>query len=243
MGDAHLLATLSISDGEIVLRLVVTVLLCGAIGLERESRGQAAGLRTHILVGVGAALFTLVSAYAFQPDDEGTTVDQTRISAQIVTGIGFLGAGTIIRQGLTVRGLTTAAALWIVAAVGMAVGAGYYFGAIAATVIILISLIGFRRLRPGLLTRLRTDFVLLEVLAAEGTELGGVLTALGRQGARVESMESARETDGYEFRLEVLVPPHANLDAAMEEIRRVEGIRAAEARRAGSPFGRASSED
>src|SRR5919198_6376997 len=116
---------LSISDWELVLRLALTVVLCGAIGLEREARAQVAGLRTHILVGLGAALFTLVSAYAFDASEPGTRIDPTRIAAQIVTGIGFLGAGTIIRQGLTVRGLTTAASLWIVAAVGMAAGAGY----------------------------------------------------------------------------------------------------------------------
>src|SRR5436309_13352353 len=109
-------SNLSISDGELILRLALTVALCGAIGLEREARAQAAGLRTHILVGLGAALFTLVSAYGFD-DAPGSSPDPTRIAAQIVTGIGFLGAGTIIRQGLTVRGLTTAATLWVVAAV------------------------------------------------------------------------------------------------------------------------------
>jgi putative Mg2+ transporter-C (MgtC) family protein len=228
---------MSISDGEILLRLGVTVLLCGAIGLERESRGQAAGLRTHILVGVGAALFTLVSAYAFQSSESGTRIDPTRIAAQIVTGIGFLGAGTIIRQGLTVRGLTTAAALWIVAAIGMAVGAGFYFGAVASTVIILISLIGFRRLRPMLMTRLRTDFVVLEVVAGEEAELGDILSALGRQGARVESMGSEQEEDTYVFRFEVLVPPDGDLRPALDEIRGLPHVQSAEASRAGSPHG------
>src|SRR5688572_26721856 len=92
-------SSLDISDGELLARLALTVALCGAIGLEREARAQVAGLRTHILVGLGAALFTLVSAYAFDASDPGVTVDPTRIAAQIVTGIGFLGAGTIIRQG------------------------------------------------------------------------------------------------------------------------------------------------
>ena len=131
---------LDISDWELLLRLGLATILCGAIGLERESRGQAAGLRTHILVGVGSALFTLVSAYAFQADTPGTRIDPTRIAAQIVTGIGFLGAGTIIRQGLTVRGLTTAAALWIVAAIGMAAGAGQWLVAVVGSSVVIFSL-------------------------------------------------------------------------------------------------------
>jgi putative Mg2+ transporter-C (MgtC) family protein len=226
---------MNISDGELLLRLGLTVVLCGAIGLEREARGQVAGLRTHVLVGLGSALFTLVSAYAFIDPDEARRVDPTRISAQIVTGIGFLGAGTIIRQGLTVRGLTTAASLWIVAAVGMASGAGYYLGAAATTAAVLVSLIGFRQIRPLLLSRLRTDFVLLEVEMEEQGEFEPVLAALGRRGVRVEAMDSAREQGLLGFRLELEVPPTAQLEAAIEEIRRMPATRNVEARGAGNP--------
>jgi putative Mg2+ transporter-C (MgtC) family protein len=226
---------LSISDGELLLRLGLTVLLCGAIGVERETRGQVAGLRTHILVGLGAALFTLVSAYAFTSDDPANPVDPTRISAQIVTGIGFLGAGTIIRQGLTVRGLTTAASLWIVAAIGMASGAGYYLGAAATTGAVLVSLIGFRQIRPIVLSRLRTDFVLLEIDMEEQGELGPVLEILGRNGVRVEAMASAREEGLLGYRLEVEAPPTADLDGAIDEIRRMPATRRVEARGGGNP--------
>src|SRR5204862_6922109 len=100
-----------------------------------------AGLRTHLLVSVGAALFTIAGAYGF----ESARVDPTRVAAQIVTGIGFLGAGAIIRQGFSVRGLTTAATLWVVAAVGLAAGAGYYSGAVLATPVVRIAL---WRMRP-----------------------------------------------------------------------------------------------
>jgi putative Mg2+ transporter-C (MgtC) family protein len=220
---------MGISDGELLARLGLTVLLCGAIGLEREARGQAAGLRTHILVGVGAALFTLVSAYGFD-DAPGSEPDPTRISAQIVSGIGFLGAGAIIRQGLTVRGLTTAAALWIVAAIGMAAGAGYYLGAVATTVVILVALIGFRRLRPTLISRLRTDFVLLEVELGTNGQIGDVFSVLGRYGTSVEGMDSEREHDEQALRLELLVPPQVDLESALQEIRRLRGVKRAEAR-------------
>ncbi len=136
----------SLSLEEEVLRLALAAVLGGAVGIERELREHEAGLRTHMLVAVGSALFTLVSAYGFseffaaQEGNRFVPIDPTRIAAQIVTGIGFLGAGAIIRQGPRVRGLTTAATLWAVAAIGLACGAGYYSGAIATTVVVLVAL-------------------------------------------------------------------------------------------------------
>src|SRR5689334_19806728 len=135
----------------ILLRLTVAAALGGSIGLERELRERQAGLRTHLVVCVGSALFTLVSAYAFT----SPRVDPTRIAAQIVSGIGFLGAGAIIRQGLSVRGLTTAATLWLVAAIGMAAGAGYWEGALVATFGAIITLGPLRVLAYRFLVRFR----------------------------------------------------------------------------------------
>ena len=106
---------------DVFIRVIVAAALGGIIGLEREIREHTAGFRTHILVAVGAAAFTLASNYGL----EGTAFDPNRISAQIVTGIGFLGAGAIIRYGATVRGLTTAASLWTVAAVGLLTAQGF----------------------------------------------------------------------------------------------------------------------
>jgi putative Mg2+ transporter-C (MgtC) family protein len=136
----------SLGLDEEVFRIVLAAVLGGAVGIERELREHEAGLRTHMLVAVGSALFTLVSAYGFgeffaaQEGNRFVPIDPTRIAAQIVTGIGFLGAGAIIRQGPRVRGLTTAATLWAVAAIGLAAGAGYYSGAIATTVVVLVAL-------------------------------------------------------------------------------------------------------
>jgi putative Mg2+ transporter-C (MgtC) family protein len=126
-----------------LIRLVVAAALTGVIGLERELDEKAAGLRTHMLVGTGSALFTLVGAYGFSEffgHGKLVSFDPSRVAAQIVTGIGFLGAGVIFRSGFSVRGLTTAASLWLVAAVGMAAGAGFWAGAVLATAVGVVSL-------------------------------------------------------------------------------------------------------
>ena len=178
---------------EVLLRLFVAAVLGGAIGLEREWRERQAGLRTHLVVSVGSALFTLVSAYGF--NDFGARVDPTRIAAQIVTGIGFLGAGAIIRQGLSVRGLTTAATLWLVAAIGMAAGAGYWEGALIATFGALLTLGPLRVLAYRGLVRFRPalDRLLVEIPA--GGSPAPIIDAIERQGARVISLALAQEGD------------------------------------------------
>src|SRR5262249_8293433 len=132
----QLASSLSLNWYEALLRLALAGALGGLIGLERELREREAGLRTHLLVAVGSAPFTIVGAYAVA----SVPTDPTRIAAQIVPGIGFLGAGAILRQGFSVRGLTTAATLWVVAAVGLAAGAGYYSGALITTALVLLAL-------------------------------------------------------------------------------------------------------
>ncbi len=124
---------------EIVIRLVLSVFLSGSVGFERETHGRAAGLRTHILVGVGSTLFMLVSLYIAEVYGGGSA-DPGRIAAQVVTGIGFLGAGTILRFGSSIRGLTTAASIWGVAAVGMSIGCGFFSAALVTTLVILFAL-------------------------------------------------------------------------------------------------------
>ena len=125
------------SDRDVIMRLLLAMVLSGLIGFERERHGRAAGLRTHILVCVGATLVMLTAMHlmGFSETDPG------RFAAQVVSGIGFLGAGTIIRSRASVRGLTTAASLWAVAGVGLAVGSGFFIGAIASTVIMLVVLL------------------------------------------------------------------------------------------------------
>lgn len=127
-----------------LVELGFATLLCGAIGLEREWRQKTAGLRTHWLVGLGSCLYTLLSLHAFG------AVDPSRVAAQIVTGIGFVGGGAILRQGLSVRGLTTAATLWTVGAIGMACGTGSFATATVVTLIALLGLILFDALESRL---------------------------------------------------------------------------------------------
>jgi putative Mg2+ transporter-C (MgtC) family protein len=128
-----------LSDVDFALRLLVTAVLAIAIGLEREWRGHPAGIKTLGLVGVGSCLFSGLGLEIFH-----ATTDPTRIAAQVVTGVGFLGAGAILRQGNEVHGLTTAASIWVVAAIGMAVGFGFYVPAVFTTLLILAMLVLLR---------------------------------------------------------------------------------------------------
>ena len=182
----------SLGWGDTLLRVAVAAALGGAIGLERELDEKAAGLRTHMLVSVGAALFTLVGAYGFA-DLSTASTDPSRVAAQVVTGVGFLGAGVIFRQGFTIRGLTTAASLWIVAAVGMAAGAGYWKGAVIAAGAALVSLRPLEWLKERVIPHraaarmvvdLADDATSGEVLDA--LERVGDLLALRRDGKRLE---------------------------------------------------------
>jgi putative Mg2+ transporter-C (MgtC) family protein len=182
---------------DVLIRLVVAGALTGAIGLERELRDRAAGLRTHMLVGIGAALFTIVSAYGwgdFQfSNRSGVVFDPTRIAAQVVTGIGFLGAGIIFRQGFTIRGLTTAASLWLVAAIGMAAAAGFWKGAVIATIVALVSLRPLEWMKEATLPE-RVAANLVVVLREEASsghvidalEHSGDVHALRREGRRLD---------------------------------------------------------
>jgi putative Mg2+ transporter-C (MgtC) family protein len=166
-------------DWELVLRLVAAAVLGSAIGIERERLLWAAGLRTHMLVCVGSCLAMLVSAYGFSGIlGPHVILDPSRVAAQVISGVGFLGAGSIILRNEVVKGLTTAASLWAVAAVGLAVGCGLYVAAMAATVIMLIILAGIKPLEERY--RNGRGQVQLHLQAARGAvSLGQVEQALG----------------------------------------------------------------
>lgn len=133
-----------LSDSQIIYRLSLTVLLSGLIGLERQFQRRHAGLRTHILLALGSCLIMLTSLYVFDIYKDVTKLDPARIAAGVITGIGFLGAGTIIRDNEGIRGLTTAASLWVVSGIGLALGCGFCNAAIYSTVLTLIVLFVLR---------------------------------------------------------------------------------------------------
>ena len=218
----------SLSWEEVLLRMVLAAVFGGAIGLERELREREAGLRTHMLVSVGSALFTIASAYGFRDFlvHGGSVVraDPTRIAAQIVTGIGFLGAGAILRQGLSIRGLTTAATLWVVAAIGLTTGAGYYSAAAITTGLVLVSLWPLRILAHKTVARFRpeTDRLLAQVPA--GASPGPLVEALERLGARLQTLEISHEADRRTVLLDVTLPPQADAPAIVAQLSDLEDV-------------------
>jgi putative Mg2+ transporter-C (MgtC) family protein len=133
-----------LNDFQIVIRLTLSVMLGGFIGLERQVHRRSAGLRTHILVSLGSCLIMLTSMYVFDIYKNTAPLDPARIAAGVITGIGFLGAGAIIRDREGVKGLTTAASLWVVAGIGLAVGCGFFFAGIFTTFLALIALFFLR---------------------------------------------------------------------------------------------------
>jgi putative Mg2+ transporter-C (MgtC) family protein len=216
---------------DILLRIVLAAGLGGAIGLERELRERGAGLRTHMLVSVGAALFTLVSAYAWADWEfstpAGIVFDPTRIAAQIVTGIGFLGAGAIIRQGLSVRGLTTAATLWVVAAIGMATGAGYYAAAVITTVLVLVSLWPLRIAAYRVSERFRPEEGRLAVELGAGATTVSVLEAVEGVGARVSALEFEEEGETRRVDLRVRLDTGHEAAEVLDALTRTEAVKGA----------------
>jgi putative Mg2+ transporter-C (MgtC) family protein len=171
---------------EMVLRLILAAGLGSVIGLERERLMWTAGLRTHMLVSVGACLMILVSAYGFNKVlGDHVVLDPSRVAAQVVSGIGFLGAGSIIMRNQMIKGLTTAASLWAVAGIGLAAGAGLYTAAVATTAIIMAILIGLKPLEQRY--HAARSMLTLHLQAATGAMSIGLLeSALGRRAGRVK---------------------------------------------------------
>jgi len=204
---------------EILGRLVLALVLGGLIGLERETVEKPAGLRTHILVTLGATLFTLISREGFL----GSGADPARVASNIVVGIGFLGAGTIWRSGVTVQGLTTAASLWTAAAIGTAVGAGFYLGGIAATAVVMAVLIPFKSLERRLPRRGAATIELL--LADRPGQLGKIGTVLGTYHVNIEHIElSEKVDDRVTMSLAVRLPVRVTRDEVLLALGDLDGV-------------------
>lgn len=202
---------------EVALRLFLAVLFGSVIGLEREKNNHPAGFRTHTLVSVGAALITLVSINSFPGGDPA------RVAAQIVSGIGFLGAGTIMREGTTIRGLTTAASLWSVAGIGMAIGAGYYLGATLTTVLMVIVLFFFTALERRIL---QGQHHILELTIADVPgQLGKVGSKLGEMGVSIRSIQiSTGNANTIQAEVGIKTPAPLLLHDLVNRLAEVEGV-------------------
>ena len=170
-------------------RLLLAALCSGLIGYERESARKSAGLRTHTLVGIGAAVFTIVSIVGFPGSDS------SRVAAQIVTGVGFLGAGAIFREGTYVTGLTTAAGLWVVAALGMAAGSGSYWVAVTGTAVALGTLYGLRAIDAWVFRRKKQAPSRLEVHVGDVKKLESLLKFTRRIDPEAEQLDFKRRGD------------------------------------------------
>ncbi|OGO53138.1 MAG: hypothetical protein A2V84_14455 [Chloroflexi bacterium RBG_16_70_13] len=211
---------------DLALRLVVAAALGGAIGAEREIHNHPAGIRTHMLVALGAGLFTVLSIFGFGLEGSGSQglVDPTRIAAQIVSGIGFLGAGAILKDGVIIRGLTTAASLWATAAVGMAAGAGEYILAIVAAVIILVSLWPINALAERLHGANRLE-VELRLTMSRVDELGLVSAALAASKIEILTVQTQRAGKGaYRADLAIRGRSTAVIASALEAVEAIPGV-------------------
>jgi putative Mg2+ transporter-C (MgtC) family protein len=195
---------LELENWVLVLRVLLAVALGGALGIEREIDAQPAGFRTHIVLCLGAALFGLISVHAFAPfesvrADSNVQIDVTRVASQVVVGVGFLGGGAILKYGASIRGLTTAASMWVTAAVGLAVGLGYYWAAVAITVATLVSLVGFRRLREWVRRRFGRHTETVTFRLATDADAGDLVSSVhDLAGVRVRNLQIDRSGDQIE---------------------------------------------
>jgi putative Mg2+ transporter-C (MgtC) family protein len=218
-----------VPEWELYVRLVVAAVLGGAVGLEREFSDQPAGFRTHMLVALGSCLFALVSAFGLDAllaqGDAAVRTDPTRIAAQIVSGIGFLGAGAILRYGTTVRVLTTAASLWVVAAIGMASAFGAYLLSLITAALTLVALFGLRPFRSWMVRGLKKEHEELVLDVGPELELEDLVRDVRKSGLRIDHLRVNEEDDTRTVRLFVAVPPGSRTEDAVDEVTRLPGVR------------------
>lgn len=212
-----------------IFKMVLAVVFSGFIGYEREHSHRPAGFRTHILVAVGSALVMMTSGYIFKEFEGLGNFDPTRLGAQVISGIGFLGAGTILREGFSVKGLTTAASLWAVSCIGLAVGGGYYTGALIATVFIYLTLNTFKRfVTKG--SPAKNIYIEAENMSKQAADIGAIVK---RYGGNLHTLEvlyadisaDKRSSDAIVMKAVVFPRDEESLNLTISSIRALEGIR------------------
>ncbi len=215
-----------LNEWVIIFRLILSAVLSGILGFEREFHGRAAGFRTHILLCVGTTLIMITSVHIFDVYSGRVPIDPARLAAGVVTGIGFLGAGTIMRYKASVRGLTTAASLWVVTGVGLAVGSGLYFGAIITTALAVIALMFFGRLEHAMIRKDWYKTMIIE--SGDGlVQLGRIREVLGEYGVDITDFEVGRSTDGASMILKIGVKLSTSRHTAVmiQDVSRIEGVK------------------
>lgn len=181
----------------VLLRLFVAALLGGVVGIERENKKRAAGLRTHVLVSLGSSLVMVLSEYLFHEYQGLTNLDPARLGAQVISGIGFLGAGTIIKQGVSVKGLTTAASLWAVACIGLAAGTGFYTAAVIAAAIVFITLRTLSKFENIIIYKEEAYSEIGVRIENKPGKLGEVASFIGRMGANINNVDIEDDDEDY----------------------------------------------
>lgn len=224
------MVTATLSNLDMILRLALAALFGSMVGMERERLDWAAGLRTHMLVCVGACLFMLVSSYGFAEilGRPNIVLDPSRVAAQVVSGIGFIGAGTIIFRREAIRGLTTAASIWAVAAVGLAVGGGLLVTALGASVIIVVILGAVKPLERYLFRNRRRR--LLTILMNGRTQLAVIEAAVHAANVEYAQLSVERDVAADGYRVSLLLQPASEAASVMlmDQLRLLEGVRQVE---------------
>ena len=213
---------------QIIIRLVLAFVLGGLIGFERELHGRAAGLRTHILVCLGSSLIMLTSMHMFYLYREVATIDPARIAAGVITGIGFLGAGTIIRFKASVRGLTTAASLWAVAGIGLAIGSGFYLGAYLTSAMVLFVLFFLTRLERALVRKNWYKGIAVETKGG-AQQLRDIRSVLSDYKVEIRDFEVKKKPESHNVIVELdlkLVTDRQN-DQILTDVMRIKGVEGA----------------
>ena len=209
---------------EAVLKLFLAMVCGGLIGLEREIGNRPAGFRTHTLVCMGSVLVMLTSEYMFEAYRHLTFIDPGRLGAQVISGIGFLGAGTILKDGSRVRGLTTAASLWVVACIGLAIGSGFYFGAVTAAVFSYITLVMLKRIERVFLKEPRRVELQMDILNVPG-QVAAISQALAARNVRIRDIRVASgEEDYVQAAFTVVLPAGLHQKSLREELARLNGV-------------------
>ena len=209
---------------ELLGRLVLSCVLGAVIGYERRTRHKAAGLRTNVMVCLGSCLIMLLSQELYLQVEGRTNADPARLAAQVVSGIGFLGAGAIMKEGLTVIGLTTAACLWVVAGVGLAVGAGFYSGAIFTTLLIVLALMLFGQMERLLMKNLHLElFVRMDNTPGVLTKICRTLDTFGITVNLITDLPTAQEGI-RSVKLHVYNPQGARKPLILDSLLAIEGV-------------------